>query len=123
MIEALRGRMLLAALELGIGFQDLLMSISKLSALRDVLFAFEDDLQEKAVLVCIAPDEMVGVQPTPEFYDDNGDERNKIVITVECENDACETDDDLAEEISDAVSDRLRSRGLGDIASSIRIDA
>lgn len=99
------------------------MSESRLSALRDALFTFEDDLQEKAVLVGIAPDEMVGVQLTPEFYDDNGDEKIKIVITVECEGDPGEIDEDVAEEISDAVSDWLRSRGLGDIAGSIGIDA
>lgn len=115
--------MLLAALELENGYQGFPMSESRLSALRDALFTFEDDLQEKAVLVGIAPDEMVGVQLTPEFYDDNGDEKIKIVITVECEGDPGEIDEDVAEEISDAVYDWLRSRGLGDIAGSIGIDA
>jgi hypothetical protein len=115
--------MLLAALELENGYQGFVMSESKLSALRDALFTFEDDLQEKAVLVGIAPDEMVGVQLTPESYDDNGGEKIKIVITVECEGDPGEIDEDVAEEISDAVSDWLGSRGLGDIASSIGIEA
>lgn len=99
------------------------MSELNLAALREALFTFEDDLQEKGILVGIAPDEIVGVQLTPEFYHDNGDEKIKIVITVECEGDTSEIDEDLAEEISDAVSDWLRSRGLGDIASSIGIDA
>ena len=99
------------------------MSESKLSSLRDALFTFEDDLQEKAVLVGIAPDEMIGVQLTPEYYDDNGDEKIKIVITVEYEGEPGEIDEDVAEEISDVVSDWLRSRGLGDIAGSIGIDA
>ena len=99
------------------------MSEFNLTALKEALFTFEDDLQEKGVLVGIAPDEMVGVQLTPEFYDDNGDEKIKIMITVECEGDATEIDEEVSEEISDTVSDWLGSRGLGDIASSIGIDA
>lgn len=99
------------------------MGDPKLSALREALFTFEDDLQEKAILAGIAPDEMVGVQLSPEFYDDNGDKKIKIMITVECEGDAGDIDEDIAEEISDAVSDWLGSRGLGDIAGSIGIDA
>lgn len=98
------------------------MSELILAELRSELFTLEDDLQEKGILVGIAPDEMVGVQLTPEFYDDNGDDKIKIVITVECVG-VNEIDEDLAEEISDAVSDWLRSRGLSDISSSIGINA
>jgi hypothetical protein len=69
------------------------------------LFTFEDVLQEKAVLAGIAPNEMVGIQLSPEFYDDNGDKKIKIVITVECEGDVVDIDEVVADEISDAVSD------------------
>ena len=93
-----------------------------LSKLKDALFTFEDDLQEKGILVGIAPDEMVGVQLSPELYDDAGEEKIKIVITLECDGDIDKVDEDMAEEISDAVSDWLRSHGLGDIASSAGID-
>ena len=96
---------------------------SKISAFKEALFDLEDDLQMKGILVGVAPEEMVGVQLSPEFYDDNGVEKVKIIITVECVGDVSEIDDDLAEEISDTVSDWLKSQELDDIADSAGINA
>ena len=99
------------------------MTESKISAFKEALFDLEDDLQMKGILVGVAPEEMVGVQLSPEFYDDNGVEKVKIIITVECVGDVSEIDDDLAEEISDTVSDWLKSQELDDIADSAGINA
>ena len=80
-------------------------------AIKEVFFEFEDLLQEKSVLVGIAPPMMLGVTLTPEVYSDDGVEAVKCTITIECEEQPDFTED-LLEQISDYVSDWCVSNGL-----------
>ena len=98
------------------------VSTQALESLKELFFTYEDDIQEKGVLVGVAPAEMVGVQLTPELYDSDGEEKIKVQITIELIGSSGEHDDDLLEEISDAVQDWLRSRGLEEQMNELGID-
>jgi len=81
--------------------------------LRGVFFDLEDSLMEKSVLVGIAPKSMVSVTLTPQFYDDSGEQKIKCTINVECSQNE-EPDDEMLEQISDAVLDYLNDAGFGE---------
>jgi hypothetical protein len=98
------------------------MSTQAFECLKELFFAYEDDIQEKGVLVGVAPEGMVGVQLTPELYDSDGEEKIKVQITVETTGDPDEADEDLLEEVSDAVQDWLRSRGLEERMNELGIN-
>jgi hypothetical protein len=83
------------------------MSLADLEKVKELFFAFEDTLMEKSVLVGLAPESMVGVSLDPIYYDDDGDQKLKCLISIELTEDE-EIDDDAMESIADTVSDYLR---------------
>jgi hypothetical protein len=78
--------------------------------IKELFFRYEDAVQEKSVLVGVAPESMVGVRLSPEFYDDSGTQKLKVLITVEVTA-PVDADEDLLENISDTISDFLDDRG------------
>lgn len=76
--------------------------------LRELFNEAEERLMQKAVLVDVGPESMVGVELNPEAYDDDSGLKLKCVIKLECRNDV-ELDDDQMERISDTASDYLRT--------------
>ncbi len=89
--------------------------------MQSIFYRFEDRLQEKGVLVGVAPRSMVGVQLQAQAYTDNGAQKHKVHVLVEvCQR---ETDDeDMFEAIADTVSDYLREHGIAQELSAIGVD-
>ena len=83
------------------------MSLPDIEQLKELFFNFEDTLMEKSVLVGIAPESLVGVSLSPSYYEEDGTQGLKCLITIELTSEE-DLDDDLIESISDTVSDYLK---------------
>ena len=86
-----------------------------------IFYRFEDLLQEKSVLVGVAPKSMVGVQLQPESYIDQGEKKYKIKIIVEVSKKEV-VDESVFEAIADTVSDYLRDNDIESELARVGID-
>lgn len=89
--------------------------------LKEIFYRFEDLIQEKSVLVGVAPTSMVGVQLQLEPYRDGAEEKYKCNIVVELTDEEAD-DEDIFESISDTVSDFLRENDLNEELESVGVD-
>ena len=92
-----------------------------ITQLRELFYRYEDALMEKSALVGVAPSSMVGVQLSPEFYEDDGEQHIKVGVLLELTG-SDSIDHGTSELVADTTSYWLRDRGINDELEALGVD-